>query len=125
MTNYLEVKDVQINEPDLAKVFVYKSLRLAIGPKVGPIRHLGIINEDGLWCYHLTEVDADLQLAERQSHNYINLVYTDKYKFLELRNYTNSSRDKFKLAQVQVLTNTAKMLLAEAQSYVESIKNQE
>src|ERR1700682_5108423 len=118
MTN--TVKDIQVNDTDLEKVFVYRGLRLAIGKpyfpsgsgiNIGLIRSLGVLNEDGRWCCHISDLDADLDVAIWQAQHHvvdsiISEVYDGKYTIpspklnQELQNLTNSSRDKNILSEV-------------------------
>jgi hypothetical protein len=68
-------------DPNIEKVFVYRNLRLGIGKPFfsnqrgrtvhGPIRSLGIINEDGTWVYYVSDLDEDLATAEWQARHHV------------------------------------------------------
>lgn len=144
MTNV--VKEIESNDPDIEKVFVYRGLRLGIskllfpsGPSAGAslIRTLGIVNEDGRWVRHLSDVDANLANAEWQARHYVvdslldTGVYDGKYSYpdpklyQQLQSLTNHSSSKLELAEIEQLVQTAKSSLDEAWTQAHNIKNSE
>ncbi|MGD0511132.1 MAG: hypothetical protein ABSA33_04805 [Candidatus Micrarchaeaceae archaeon] len=105
-------KDIQVDNPDFETVFMYRDLRLAIGkpytlnPRTGRpiVRNLGIINEDGKWCYPIVLLtSADIASAVWEAkHRVIDSIidpgimdgwlgFPSEHLYRELKRRTNSS----------------------------------
>lgn len=128
------LEGVVSTDPDIERVFVYRDLRLGIGKPFfsdksglggsGPIRSIGIINEDGTWVYYLSDADKNLETAEAQAQRIVDkLVPLLKYRELQL--LTNQSADKIHFGRMQDMVNISRSALEDARQYATSIKNTE
>lgn len=142
----MTVKEVQAVDTDIEKTFVYRGLRLGIvkpyfpsgsGVTYEPVRNVGIIDEDGVWVYFLSQVDQDLKTAEWQARHYVvdsmlddgvmdgMFDQPDPKLYQRLGGLTNSSHDKRVFEKVEDAVRQVKMILDDAWSSANSIKYRE